>query len=228
MVLSNADYVSHQPVVPSDKFIKNANHYRFFSHRLQRAVDAYSWLERMYLLSLEFDASVHYYCEQPIRISERINGKQLTYTPDVCVSRGAVSEFVEVKPYERLVLHNGKLVPWRWPRIQAWADKHDQTVSFVTDREILCDPLRMRNLLLLAPFLRAMQFFPGSPIRRLLYQDIKNSRPRRICDWVEDYNHVHPTELVGSLSVLYQHGRIDLPLSNALVTPSTVVSHASV
>ena len=217
-----------EPQVPTKRFITNCNYWRFYSRKLGRMVSAYSWLERIYFHLLEFDSSVTYFCEQPIKICERIAGKTLNYIPDVLVLRGGHLVYVEIKPDERLVQFGNRRVPIKWPLIEEWADKYQQNIEFTTDKDMLADRLRIRNLLLIAPFLRATQFFPGSILRRQLMSGIKSTHPRRICDWIEDYAPTRPMETMGGIATLCQQGKIDLSLSSNLVVPQTLVqSYAS-
>lgn len=214
------------PIQPSKNFVTNTNHYRFYSLKTDRLVDAYSWLERINLLHLEFDPSVSWFCEQPIRIEERVGGRQLVYTPDTLVLRGGQLIYQEVKPDERLVQYGPERLPLRWPRVRQWAELHDHQIEFVTDVDLLSDRLRIRNLLLLAPFLRASQYLTDSSLRRSLFKGLHATRPRRICDWVEEFSTSTPLEVVNAIAVLYQQGRVHLPLSTELLTPnSLVVSH---
>lgn len=216
--------LNFQPVKPTKRFVTACNHYRFYSYKRKDDVDAYSWLERMHLLVLEFDVNVQEFCQQPLIIDEFVGAQRLRYVPDAVVLRSGTLTFQEVKPFERLVPYGSERLPRKWPLVRQWAETHQYDLEFVTDKEILADRLRLRNLLLLAPFLRATQFFPDTEVRRRLWGEIRDRRPRRICDWVEEFKTKSPTEVMACLAVLFQQGRIDLDLSQRLLTPNTLVT----
>ena len=213
-----------QPVKPSKKFVTASNHYRFYSYKLDRDVDAYCWLERMNLLALEFDPGVQYFCERPLQIDEFVGTKQLRHVLNTVVLRSSTLTFQVVKPDECLVQYGSQRLPGGWPLIQQWAKIHQYQIEFVTDKEVLADLLRARNLLLLAPFLRATQFFPDAELRRRLWGEIRDRRPRRVCDWVEELQSASPTEVMAGLAVLFHQDRVDLDLSQRLLTPNTLVT----
>lgn len=69
-----------------------------------RSIAFESLLERDFYLSLEFDRTIESYEEQPLRITDIVNGKKVQYTPDCLVTYkdGNTPLLAEIKPHKEL------------------------------------------------------------------------------------------------------------------------------
>jgi len=85
----------------------------FFSHKLNRDVQYESDLERRFLQQVELDDSIVVYQEQPLGLSYTLEGRRLTYYPDILLifkdNRGLI---VEIKPLLYMALRQN-LAKWK-------------------------------------------------------------------------------------------------------------------
>lgn len=79
---------------------------KFFSDKLNKAVEYESWGEREFLYSLELCDEVEYYQEQPLKITYKVGEKVRNYTPDVLVVfKDRTAVIVEIKSRLHLPLY---------------------------------------------------------------------------------------------------------------------------
>lgn len=79
-------YRYEDPVETPRKKQYGNNYYRFHSRKLGRVVTAHTDLEQYYLIKLEMDPDVVYYCEHPLKVHLRDSlGREETRIPDAYV-----------------------------------------------------------------------------------------------------------------------------------------------
>jgi hypothetical protein len=121
---------------------------RFPSFINGRCVSYESSLERDFFLSLEFDPSVVSYEEQPIRLTEIRQGKQLTYTPDCLVSYsgGKPDQLVECKYLSELIEKASVYEP-KFAMARKYTNERDMEFLVINDEDLRKIPLANYRLL---------------------------------------------------------------------------------
>lgn len=109
---------------------------RFSSLKNGMAIGFESTLERDFFLSLEFDNSVDTYEEQPLVISEEINGRMAKYTPDCLAQHIDGSETLyEVKYVADLEKEAEELAP-RFTMAERFVSERNMRFRVVTELDI--------------------------------------------------------------------------------------------
>ncbi|HEY2657549.1 MAG TPA: hypothetical protein VGI55_17330 [Solirubrobacteraceae bacterium] len=75
---------------------------RWFSTTAGRFLEYESLLERDWMLLMDFDRTVEWICEQPLRLRYRKDGSPASHVPDLLVCRAGIPELCDVKSAERV------------------------------------------------------------------------------------------------------------------------------
>lgn len=171
------------------------------SLKMKRNIWWESLLERDYMLFLEHDADVVGYCEQPLRIHVRLEGKHRRYTPDLLIERKHKRQIVEVKPA-------AKLLTGRYDALFSAAStvcrEHGYEFVVATDAQIRVEP-RLSNLKLFWRYART----PLQPRHQLLCREFFRARAFAAASLDELSSHL-ASEGVGRdvLFAMLHHGAI--------------------
>jgi hypothetical protein len=123
---------------------------KFPSLKMGRLICWESQIERDYIYLLEFDPSVVFYAEQPLRISYYLDDKERHYTPDFLVKRSDKNLIVEVKQEDEAQKEENQCLF----RIASAICAHDNyEFVLVTDTMIRVQP-RLDNIKLLTRYQR--------------------------------------------------------------------------
>lgn len=127
-----------------------------YSYKIKRMVCLYSMLEYANFITLEMTPNIEYFCEQPLRISEAVDGAKISSVFDfwVVYSDGK-SEFQEIK-YESELNGNSdtSLRSQRQISFQEnWCIKNKQNYRVITENDLYEAPFKIQNLELLHSYM---------------------------------------------------------------------------
>ena len=125
------------------------NYYIIPSRKLGRNVTAFSYLEYCNILTLEMDATIEYYCEQPITTTICVDGITSTTTFDVYVYyTDGREEMQEIKYFDELHSNSpkGERDRLQIKKQELWCRQNGFNYSVRTDRIISPGDFTIRNL----------------------------------------------------------------------------------
>lgn len=134
-----------------------SNYWEVYSKKVNRIVKFFSNLEYENFLSLEVNADVEYFCEQPVEVKVFIDGDNKKTVFDMWVKyKDGREEYQEVKYESELIGDNEKAVRTQ-KQIEAqkkWCTENGQTHVIRTENEIHTGIFKVRNLKYIAGKIR--------------------------------------------------------------------------
>lgn len=129
------------------------NRWLAYSSKLKRTVYLFSDLEYEHWLQLEFDANVVSFCEQPLKVSIKVESKEVSSIFDMWVQyKDGYEEFLEIKYTSDLLKEN---VQNQLQIQKSWCEKNLKNHRVVTDQEIKQDPIKNSNMKLILNMIKS-------------------------------------------------------------------------
>lgn len=209
---------------------RNANHFYGLSTKSNppgRKVDLFGALEYHNWLLTETDGQVDAFCEQPLKLTGRNKGRNITYIMDAWWrTRDGRECYREIKEFEELVERpDGTRVPQKWDLAEEFARKNRCAIDFVTENELHANPIRLRNA-------ERCVGYAWTSFRRqdkylrdcisVLVEEQESTSLRALCKLCSTDD---PEAVLAAACYLVVHGTLNSDLNTKLFSLDTEVSH---
>lgn len=206
---------THVPVWRQPRGCYGSNYWTVYSPKLRRDVHLYSDLERHHWVLVESDPAIMWFCEAPMRIRIKINGRDIQTIPDMLVRFRDEQEQVREIKYRHDV--ERQLVNDRRSRQllaqTSWSQLTGADYQVLTEDMIRANPLHLNNWNRILAHLASVSTLDLRP-HEISIQPILRQRPVwQLADIVQACRPLTPDLVQAIVFTLLHRGDLTAPLA---------------
>lgn len=190
------------------------NLWQTYSPKLGRNVKLYSDLEYHHWILVEATPDIVSFCEQPIKMWSRVEGKDRASYIDMWVQwRNGIEQYRELKYVKDIAQINSRPLLERQLAIQvSWCKRHGLDHAVITDEQVHANKLLLRNWRLILSVLTNAKGIDLSKIQYSILKIIESEREISIGNLQGRIIGSTATIIQAAIFDLIQRGQIKAPL----------------
>ena len=216
-----------QPGMPCRNLLSSAgsNRWIFYSVKLGRLVVAYSLLEYLHLLLVEWNVGIKTFCEQPRRIQMLWAGRLVTSVLDLHILWwSGKEEYRETKYRKDLESAIPDSRVDRQIAVQtAWCSFQRAAYSIVTEEIVMANPIYLEGLRQMQAQLTSTRHLDLSSLQDRIHRLLRFEGPRRLREIEESFTNIDISHVRAATFGLIHAGRAAADIETKLLCGSTAV-----
>lgn len=219
--LSTSARVRHSsPVWNPGRGSYGNNLWQTYSPKLGRNVKLFSDLEYHHWILVEATPEIIAFCEQPIKMWSRVDGKDRASYIDMWVKwRDGTEQYRELKYAKDIAQINDNTALDRQLAIQvAWCARHHENHAIITDEQVHANKLLLRNWRLILSILTNAKGIDLRKLQRSIIKLIESENGISMGNLQGRFVGTTSTVFQASIFDLIQRGSINAPLGTVELT----------